>query len=116
MQKQYYQDNKEQIAEKKKQYNKTNKEYILEQRREYCRTPSGKIACNKYISKRRRNLGYNVLNPYDSINPEYVGHHIDTINVMFIPKELHNSVWHSVIRNINMDKINSKCFNWYNNK
>jgi hypothetical protein len=33
-------------------------------------------------------------------------------HVIYIPKELHNSVKHSVLKNQNMDEINAKAFEW----
>lgn len=65
------------------------------------------------MDKRNRELGYNVINKLDSTNPNYVGHHINKIDVLFIPAEIHKSIYHSVTKNINMDRINTIAINWY---
>jgi len=57
----------------------------------------------------RRVLGYDVL------NEEFEGseaHHIDTEHVVFIPKKLHRSVWHSQNKPDTMTKINTLVFCW----
>ena len=44
------------------------------------------------------------------LNERFIGceaHHIDKEFVIYIPKEMHKSIWHSVIKDINMDKINN---------
>ncbi len=114
--KKYRQDNKEKITKQKKHYSLNNRKNISEQKRKYYKTPRGKVTINKSISKRKHNLGYNVLNPQDVANPKYVGHHLDKENVLFIPEEIHKSVSHSVLKNKNMEIINSKCYNWYYNR
>jgi len=43
------------------------------------------------------------------------GHHVNTNQIIFIPKELHRSLWHSIIKNINMEDINKKVNDWYIN-
>ncbi len=141
--KKYYEIHKKQCAENSKQYNKLHKEHIAEckkqyrgehkeqivisrkiwfkehygneneYRKQYYQTSNGKILIKKSINKRQRELGYSVLNPQDATNPEYVGHHLDKINVLFIPEKLHKSVFHSVLMNINMNKINDVAINWY---
>jgi hypothetical protein len=57
----------------------------------------------------RRVLGFVPLNqPFDGCE----GHHIDQERVVYIPKELHKSVRHSVWTGQNMDKINSVALQW----
>jgi len=62
--------------------------------------------------KRRHGLfGFIPLN-----NPEvdgWVAHHIDYDYVIFIPYELHHSIWHSIVKDINMDIINDKIYKWF---
>lgn len=130
-QKQYRQDNKEQIGENKKQwyashpewqkqYRKQhyqdNKDDILGKCKQYRQTPNGKLANKRKNNKRKRELGYNILNEADSINPEYVGHHMNQEYVLFVPKWLNEMIPHSVSTNKNMDKINSIAIDWYNNQ
>lgn len=62
--------------------------------------------CNK-----RRNLDF------ISLNKDFEGaeaHHIDRVYVIYIPKELHRSIYHSVLKNRNMDEINAVAFNYIN--
>lgn len=98
--KQYYEANKEEILEKRKQYQllhkeekkeydkqyrEEHKEELLEKAKIYQKTPIGKIVQKKVKSKRRE-LGYNPLNDW------FVGshgHHINRVDVIHIPNELH---------------------------
>jgi hypothetical protein len=91
----------------------------------YTHSPRGKLYMKKYnqfyvhtqkgmetknrMRQNRRDLGYSLLNEY------FVGseaHHIDRDHVLFIPKELHRSVWHSQDKLETMEKINTKVFCW----
>jgi hypothetical protein len=67
----------------------------------------------KCISVRRKLLGFNPINKYFKGSH---AHHIDREAVIYIPEKLHRSVWHSIPRNINMDKINKLAFDFLNNK
>ncbi len=57
-------------------------------------------------------------------NPDYLndwfegsdGHHINKKTIIYIPKELHTSIQHSVIKNTNMNLINKKVFIWWKSK
>lgn len=52
---------------------------------------------------------------FDQLNETFVGcerHHIDKNHVVFIPKELHRSVWHSLNRPETMEQINTKVICW----
>jgi len=78
--------------------------------------------CYKYIdgcskqrhqSKRRRNLGYITLN--ERFKGSH-GHHLDKDHVLFIPKELHRSMYHSVLGDINMEIINKIAMDWYSGR
>ncbi len=62
---------------------------------------------------KRRNFKFIPLNECDQDG--WVGHHLDNEYVIFIPKELHRSVWHSVTKNINMNIINDKVYEWFVN-
>lgn len=63
----------------------------------------GYEATRRRSEEKRRQLGYIPLNDW-FIGCE--GHHIDKEFIIYVPKEMHRSIYHSVIRNINMDKIN----------
>ena len=65
-----------------------------------------------FNSRRHRNLGFIPLNKW------FAGcesHHIDKEQVIHIPEELHKSIWHSLSKNINMDKINKLAFEFLTN-
>lgn len=62
----------------------------------------------KHVAKRRV-LGFNALNSH------FVGseaHHINRNDVIYIPKELHRSVYHDQWTGKNMDKINVLACEW----
>lgn len=60
--------------------------------------------------KRRELFGFI---PHNIPHKDFHGHHLDFNHVIFIPKELHMSVSHSVINDENMDAINDVVCNWY---
>lgn len=62
---------------------------------------------NRKQMARRRNFGFIPLNDY-FIGAE--GHHINYNYIIYIPKKLHRSIWHSLTLGQNMDKINKKAF------
>ena len=62
-----------------------------------------KESYNRHRIKRRRSLGFIPLNnPF----PGSEGHHFDRYFVIYMPKEKHRSIYHSITKNTNMDKIN----------
>lgn len=108
--KKYYQDNKEKSKERNKKYRELHKDYLKQYQVIYQQTPKGKEIFKKSRDKRYRNLGFIPLNEwFENSN----GHHIDKINVIYIPKELHTSVWHSISKNINMEEINMKAWDFF---
>ena len=64
---------------------------------------------NEKHKAKRRNLGYRCLNKR-FLNSH--GHHIDKENVMFIPEELHKSIYHNIWSGQGMQEINAKTFEW----
>jgi len=110
--KQYRQTHKKQESEWTKQWRKRHPENEKQCHERYLKTSKGKLANRKQHSKWRK-LGYNVINIQDITNPEYEGHHLTINDVLFIPKKIHRSIWHSLIKNINMDKINFIAIQWY---
>jgi hypothetical protein len=96
--------------EKKERHRKKCKAWSVEnrkQRREswdkYSKTLKGEKTIRKCKSGRRQ-LGFIPLNkPFEGSH----GHHIDKERVIYIPKEIHNGIWHSVTSGKNMDKINA---------
>jgi len=57
----------------------------------------------------RRNLGFVPLNQYFN---DADGHHIDKEHIIYIPRELHHSVWHRLNRPETMERINTKVYCW----
>jgi len=106
---QYYKDNQEHLEEYRKQWNEDNKEYKSEYQKQYYKTSAGKLTIKRSNAK-RKNFGFIPLNDWFK-NCE--GHHLNYDDVIFIPKELHRSVYHSVTQNINMNEINNAVFEWY---
>lgn len=69
-----------------------------------------KLTNARKAAKRRKLFGFNPLN---NAHSGFDGHHVDFINVIFIPKELHISINHSMINGKNMDAINNKVCDWF---
>lgn len=63
-------------------------------------------------TKRRELFGFI---PHNKAQKDFHGHHLDFNHVIFIPKELHRSIYHSVTKNINMNLINDITCDWYLN-
>jgi hypothetical protein len=113
---------KKQINEYNKQYSQTHPEYERERKKKWCikhpnykreyrleHSEQFKGYWRKQHSKRERNLGFNPLNDL------FVGseaHHIDFELVVYIPKELHRSIWHNIHTGQRMTEINDKAFEW----
>jgi hypothetical protein len=76
------------------------------------KSQTGKMRSKIYFSRRHRLLGYDLINPECSDFDNYEGHHIDKVHVVFIPKVLHRSVWHSQDKPETMVCINTKIFCW----
>lgn len=93
---------KERINAYGKTYKLIHKEQYYEHVKRYGKTPKGKINNANYRA-RRRTFGFIPLNQW--FNGSH-GHHIDRGRVIYIPKELHRSIWHSVLQNRGMNKIN----------
>jgi hypothetical protein len=75
------------------------------------KSPKGKIHIKK-TRDRRRLLGYDIINPEFANEPGFHGHHIDSIHVLYIPTEMHRSIYHSLKKPETMEKINTKAFAW----
>lgn len=102
--KKYYWENKEKWQDYHKIYYRENKKRLSDNTAIYNKTPRGKAVMAKRQAKRKRELGYNALNAWFEGAD---GHHIGREYVIYIPKELHRSIKHSVLKNINMKSINA---------
>jgi hypothetical protein len=68
---------------------------------------------NRLMGARRRakrqTYGSDFINePFEGCE----GHHIDRKHVVFIPKMLHRSIWHSMDKKETMERINTKVICW----
>jgi hypothetical protein len=68
-----------------------------------------KARSNRKSYAKRKSFGFEFLNEWFE---ESEAHHIDKQHIVFIPKELHRSVWHSLEDLETMEKINTKVFCW----
>ena len=100
----YYFANTEKIKVDKKAYYLANKERLSVYSKAYFQTPAGKQA-NRKVRAKRRQFGFIPLNDYFKGSE---GHHIDRERVIYIPKELHKSISHSLWQNRNMEAINAR--------
>lgn len=72
-------------------------------------SPAGKESNSRSCAKRNRSLGYVTLNR-PTVGSE--GHHINTQDVIYIPKDLHHSIPHNVWTGKNMEEINALAMSW----
>jgi len=120
--KQYYVDNKEELNKYQKEYKKQyraehkegakehDKQYYIAHKEErekynkqYAQTPAGKERDRKSYSKRHR-LGFN---PFNEPFPKSEAHHINTKDVIYIPKKMHRSIYHCLETRQGMGEINT---------
>jgi hypothetical protein len=109
--KKWRKNNIDKERENNREWKKNNPEKYKESHRKWAKNHPERFKelNNKNKAKRKRNLGYIEINKYFKGSE---GHHIDNEIVIYIPKELHLSIWHSVIKNKYMDIINNLVFEW----
>ena len=100
-------NNSEKALKIKLNWAKNNPEKIKESIKKWCRSEKGKIATRKYRA-RRRNYGYNMLNTYF---PDSVGHHINDVDVVFIPRNIHLTCGGTINKELHRKKV----FDFYGN-
>ena len=109
--KQWYETYRNEILAHKKQWRKTHKNEISvheKQWREQNKDRWHEIA-KKHNFKRKRRLGFVPLNkPFEGSD----AHHICLTFVIYIPREIHKSIYHNVWTGKNMDKINALAFDY----
>ena len=98
----YYANNKERISIRMKKYREDNKEGLATREKAYRQTPAGKVIRRRFSAK-RRTFGFI---PVNKPQEGYEGHHIDTEHVVYIPKEIHQSIYHCVHTWQGMDAMN----------
>jgi hypothetical protein len=106
--KQYYKVHKEERKEYDKQYYQNHPEQVAEKQKRYRKTPAGKEADKRGYDKHRK-LGFKPINEYFEGSE---GHHIDKERIIYIPKELHKSIWHNLNTGQGMVEINFKVMQW----
>ena len=101
----YEQDNKEKISKQKHEYYlKDREKKIKEAKRWQKEHPEKTREKNRKHYSKRRGLGFNPLNePFKGC----VVHHINFNDVIYIPKEIHQSISHCLKTGRNMALINS---------
>jgi len=108
------QRNLDKARELVKNWQQRNPKKMREDTKNWRKEHSDKVRemAKKHHNKRHRNLDFIPL------NKSFRGadaHHIDRIYVIYIPKEVHQSIRHSVLQNKNMDEINAEVFNYLKN-
>ena len=100
--KQWCLDHKKDKKEYDKQRRIEHPEHYKQYNKQYLQTPEGKLANQRHHSKHRQ-LGFIPLNkPFEGCE----AHHISQNFVIFIPKEIHQSLYHSIWTWQGMNKIN----------
>ena len=100
----HYKEHRDEMLAYKKLYRKTHKNAILAYIKRW--REQNKDRWHEIVRKnksKRRNLDFVPLNEWFEGSE---AHHICPTFVIYIPKELHRSIKHSVLRWENMDKIN----------
>jgi len=99
----YYEENKDRIKEHSANYLEENREYLYEKIKEYNKSPKGKEVMKKHRAKRRE-LGFEPLNkPFENCH----AHHVNSEEVIYIPVELHRSVFHNLETGVGMEEMNN---------
>jgi hypothetical protein len=93
-------------------YNQTGKGKIACTLRNtrYDQSKKGKIRDARAKARRKQDLGYEPINNWF---PGCNGHHIDKVNVLFIPEKLHKSISHRQSDPASMEVINAAAFEWF---
>ncbi len=96
-----------------------NTEHWRKRYKEYIRTPAGKVSRINAENKRRRQLGHDPINNwFDGCE----GHHLrysksskaqDNNLMIYVPSELHKSIWHNGTTGQGMREINILLLEWY---
>lgn len=101
-------EHKEKVKGYGKKYRLTHREKIkARSKKHYLAHQKEEKARQKKCQAKRRNLGFIPLNKYFQ---GAEGHHINFNYIIYIPKKLHRSVWHSLTSGVGMEKINKKAF------
>ena len=103
--KQYYKEHRNERSAYKKQYREQNKDKFKQQIRAWRENhiEQYREIMRKVKTKRERSLGFVPLNkPFEGSE----AHHICPTFVIYIPKDMHRSIYHNVWTGKNMEEIN----------
>lgn len=110
--KDYYENNKKLISKKNKNWKLEHTEY----QKEWRQNNQDKVRFYNYSQKAKRK-GFGIP---ESINLYFEGSHLHHLHVddnhtvcIYIPKELHNSIWHAYNKPKTMIAINLEIMKWY---
>ena len=117
--KRYNSNNREEIIARKRQwyldnigYNKwyynNHKKEIIKNVNKYHQTSEGKTTMKKQSAKRRQ-LGFFTLNKYFK---EAEAHHISEHLIIYIPKKIHQYMYHNIWTWKNMEQMNKIAFDY----
>jgi len=107
--KKWYKKNRERLMIQHKEWRENNPDYFdnynkehKERNKRYNHSLKGRVR-DKKIKAKRRALGFIPLNePF----PNCEAHHINLEHIIYIPKELHQSIKHNIWTGENINKIN----------
>ena len=110
----YRQENKEEKKQYDKQYHKANRQQLLNYNKQWkINHPEKMKEMNVRQTSKRRLLGFLPLNrPFKDSE----AHHINRNDIIYIPKELHQSISHSIKTGRNMEEINRLAMNFIKEK
>jgi len=92
-------------------YHKTDKgkSIVNKSIKKYHQSDNGKMSISKTQSKRKRDMGFIPLNEYQL---NHAGHHINKDYVIYIPYNIHNSIYHNHKLPETMVDINNYAFEY----
>lgn len=109
-QKEHYIKHREEILTHQKEYHSLFNGKYKDYNKRYNKTPAGKMGIARRDAKRRRSLEWDTLNTWFDGSE---GHHIGKQYVIYIPKELHQRIRHSLLKNRNMREINTAALDYF---
>ena len=103
--KQYREGHEEQEKQRSKQYRKENPEKVKKSIRQWRLANPKKVSeIRKRGESKHRQLDFN---PWNKPFKRCEGHHLTKDDVIYLPKELHRSIYHNIWTGQNMDIINT---------
>ena len=104
----WYLNNKQKRRKSLRKYQQVHKDEGAKRVQKYAKTIKGKQNSHKHDSKRRQ-LGFFPLNKYFEGSE---AHHISKNFVIYMPIELHHSLYHNVWTWQGMEQINKLAIEW----